>query len=155
MKAGTFGWLMNFWPPFVGAGIRIRRVSDDFRVVEAALKCLPFRANRNYLGTHFGGSIYALTDPFYLLILSKNLGPDYVVWDKAAEIRFLKPGRGTLTARFEMTADDIAAIKAAADTQYKTEPRKTVQVLDAEGDIVAEVDRILYVRHKDNKPRHK
>jgi len=150
MKNSTFRRLINFWPPFLGAGIKVKHISDDFTDVKVEMKLT--RMNRNYVGTQFGGSIYAMTDPFYMLILMKNLGKDYIVWDKAADIRFKLPGKGKLTAHFNISKEKIAEIKAAADNNYKVEPTFTVHVKDEQGNVVAEIDKVLYVRRKDSKP---
>ena len=149
MKSVWFKRLANIWPPFLGAGIRIKNINDDFTDVDVELRMNPF--NKNYVGTHFGGSIYAMTDPFYMMILIKNLGSDYIVWDKAAEVQFKKPGKGTLTAHFNITKERIAEIKAEADREYKSEPKFKVEIKDAEGNIVAEVNKTVYVRRKDRK----
>lgn len=145
--------LMNFWGPFIGSGIHIKHMSDDMRLIEVEIKLRPW--NKNYVGTHFGGSIYAMTDPFYMLMLMANLGSRYIVWDKSAEVRFLKPGKGTIRARFELDAERIEAIRQAADTEWKTEPLFLVQVTDNEGNVIAEVDKVLYVRRKDRGERPK
>lgn len=150
-KATIFRFLVNLWPPFLGAGIRITRITPDFRHIDVAMKW--GFLNRNYVGTHFGGSIYAMTDPFFMTILLHNLGPDYIVWDKAAEIRFKKPGKGRLHAHFHISPEEIACIRAEADANYKTEPRFTVHVLNSEGETVAEVDKLLYIRHKSKEKR--
>jgi hypothetical protein len=92
-------WI-NLWPPFLGMGIRIRRIAPDMKAVDVEMK-LRFW-NANYVGTHFGGSLFAMTDPFYMLMLMANLGRDYIVWDKAATIRYKKPGRGTVRAEFRI-----------------------------------------------------
>ncbi|HKR93755.1 MAG TPA: DUF4442 domain-containing protein [Candidatus Angelobacter sp.] len=105
--------------------------------------------NRNYVGTHFGGSLYSMVDPFYMLMLMNILGPGYIVWDKAASIRFKKPGKGVMKASFHLSEEQIAEIRAAADTQPKVEPQFLVVVKDAEGNAVAEIDKLLYVRKKD------
>lgn len=140
---------INFWPPFLGAGIRVKKISQDFRDITVEMKLRPW--NRNYVGTQFGGSIYSMTDPFYMLMLLQNLGDEYIVWDKAATVRFLKPGKGKLTAEFNLTQQRIDEIKHAADTGHKTEPVFKVEIKDAEGVVVAEVDKVLYVRRKDRK----
>lgn len=150
MKPGIFRRLINLWPPFLGAGIKVREISDDYTDFKVDMKLTRF--NRNYVGTQFGGSIYAMTDPFYMLILMKNLGKDYIVWDKSAEVRFKLPGKGKLTAHFNISKEKIAEIKAQADNNYKVEPTFTVQVKDEKGNVVAEVDKVLYVRRKDRKP---
>ncbi|RMD74179.1 MAG: DUF4442 domain-containing protein, partial [Bacteroidetes bacterium] len=94
-------WGLNLYPPFLGAGIRVRTISADYRraVVEMPLRWY----NRNYVGTHFGGSLYSMTDPLYMLMLMNVLGPDYIVWDQAATIVFRRPGRSTVRAEFELT----------------------------------------------------
>lgn len=150
LKKSSLLKLYSLWPPFLGASIGIKEVSDDFRHVEVTLKQRPWNKNPN--GTHYGGSLYSMTDPFYMMMLMENLGSDYLLWDKAADIRFKKPGRGTLTAKFNLTAEQVRDIKHQADTQYKVEPFFTVEVKDENGDVVAEVDKLLYVRRKDKKP---
>jgi len=139
--------ILNTYPPFLGAGIRIKRVSDDIRTIEVHMR-LHFW-NRNYVGTHFGGSLYSMCDPFFMLILINNLGKDYVVWDKSATIRFKKPGTGTMKAVFHVPPERIQEIRAAADAQGKVEPVFHVQVTDQEDNVVAEIDKLLYVRRKD------
>lgn len=146
MKPGMFRRLMNLWPPFMGAGIKVTHIDDDFTTVDVQLKM--GLMNKNYVGTHFGGSIFAMTDPFYMLILMKQLGKDYIVWDKSAEIEFKKPGKGKLTAHFNITQKQVKDIKDQADKNNKVEPQFKVDILDEEGDVVAEVRKTLYVRRK-------
>ena len=105
--------------------------------------------NRNYVGTHFGGSLYSMTDPFFMLMLIDNLGPEYLVWDKAATIRFKKPGRGKVRAEFRLSDEQIDEIRRAAATNGKTEPTFVVQVKDEAGEVVAEVEKVLWVKRKD------
>ena len=141
---------VNFYPPYLGAAVRVTHISDDFRNIEVEM---PLRFyNRNYVGTHFGGSLYSMCDPFYMLMLINILGPDYIVWDKAATIRFKKPGKGVMKAAFELTEAQIAEIRAAAETQPKVEPQFQVLIKDAEGTVVAEIDKLLYVKKKRVKP---
>ncbi len=137
---------VNLYPPYLGAAVRVTQVSDDFRHVEVEM---PLRFyNRNYVGTHFGGSLYSMCDPFYMLMLINILGPDYIVWDKAATIRFKKPGKGLMKASFDLTDEQIAEIRAAAEVQPKVEPQFQVVIKDAEGNVVAEIDKLLYVKKK-------
>jgi uncharacterized protein DUF4442 len=141
---------VNFYPPYLGAGVRVTRISEDFRHVEVEM---PLRFyNRNYVGTHFGGSLYSMCDPFYMLMLINILGPGYIVWDKAASIRFKKPGKGVMKAVFHLSEEQIAEIRAAADTQPKVEPQFQVAIKDAKGDVIAEVDKLLYVKKKPAQP---
>ncbi len=153
MKKSTLLKFINFWPPFFGAGIKVKNITEDMRSLDVEMKFKWW--NKNRVGTQFGGSIYAMTDPFYMLMLMENLGKDYIIWDKAATVRFKQPGRGKLTAHFNLTAERIAEIKAAADNNYKTEPVFKVEIKDEKGELIAEVDKVLYVRRKDKTPRPK
>jgi acyl-coenzyme A thioesterase PaaI-like protein len=137
---------MNLYPPFLGAGIRVR-ASADLRTFEVRM---PLRRwNRNYVGTHFGGSLYMMCDPFFMLILLQGLGRGYVVWDKEATIRFRKPGRGTVRATFHVSDDRLAEIRAEVERLGKIEPVFHAEVLDEEGKVVAEVEKLLYIRKKE------
>jgi len=136
--------MINVWPPFLGAGIRVKRLGPHETDVEMKLG----RWNRNYVGTHFGGSLYSMTDPFFMLMLMENLGPEYLVWDKAATIRFKKPGRGAVRAEFRLSEEQVEEIRRAA-ANGKTEPTFVVQVKDESGDVVAEVEKVLWVRRKE------
>ena len=138
--------LFNWWPPFRGAGIRVREIAPDFRSATVELRMKPL--NRNYVGTHFGGSIFAMTDPFFMVMMMKNLGPGYLVWDKEATVRFLKPARGTVVARFRLPQERIEEAKAATQSGEKHEPKFVVEIVDAAGVIVADVEKTLYIRRK-------
>nr|BFD59535.1 YiiD C-terminal domain-containing protein [Bdellovibrio sp. CKG001]BFD62915.1 YiiD C-terminal domain-containing protein [Bdellovibrio sp. HM001] len=138
---------MSFWPPFVGAGVRVKKVAPNFDYIDVEMK-LRFW-NANYVGTHFGGSMYSMTDPFIMLILIQKLGRDYIVWDKSATIRFKKPGKGRIRARFSVTEDELKSIVEQAAASYKVEPVFVVQLFDEQNEVVAEVDKVLYVRRKD------
>jgi acyl-coenzyme A thioesterase PaaI-like protein len=140
---------MSLWPPFFGAGIRVKRVDSDLGGFEVEMKLHWY--NRNYVGTHYGGSLYSMADPFYMLILMEKLGPGYTVWDKAAMIRFRKPGRGRVRAAFEISDEEVENIRRLADQQEKLEPVFTARVIDEEGDVVAEIEKTLHVRKR--KPR--
>jgi len=107
---------------------------------------------RNYVGTIFGGSLYGAVDPHYMIMLIKILGPDYVVWDKAATIRFKKPGRGTLYARFEISEEEIALIRRRLETEHSIDRVYTVELSDADGVVHAEVDKTVYLRRKKPAP---
>ena len=139
-------WFLNLYPPFLGAGIRVRRLQRDWKAIDVEMK-LRFW-NSNYVGTHFGGSLYSMTDPFYMLMLIENLGRDYIVWDKSATIRFRKPGKGNMRTEFRLTDAKLDEIRDKLKTQEKIEPTFTVQVRDESGDLVAEVDKVLHVRTK-------
>ena len=138
-------WI-NFWPPFLGMGIRIKRIAPDMKAVDVEMK-LRFW-NANYVGTHFGGSLFAMTDPFYMLMLMANLGRDYIVWDKAATIRYRKPGRGTVRAEFRLSESQIDDIREKLKTLPKYEPVFTVEVKDGTAVVIAEVEKVIHVRKK-------
>jgi len=139
-------WFLNIWPPFLGAGIRVKQLQPDWKAIDVEMK-LHFW-NSNYVGTQFGGSLYAMTDPFYMLMLIENLGPGYIVWDKAASIRFRKPGKGKVVASFRLSDEQIEEIRQQLKTQEKIEPTFMVEVKDETGDVVAEVQKVLHVRRK-------
>lgn len=146
MRAGLFRRLINLWPPFLFTGIRVTRLSDDWREAEVELRL--GRLNRNNVGTHFGGSLFAMTDPFYMLMLTRTLGRDYIVWDKAATIDYVSPGRGTVTAGFRLEAARLEQIRAATADGAKALPVFPCEIRNAEGALVARVERTLYVRRK-------
>jgi acyl-coenzyme A thioesterase PaaI-like protein len=138
--------LLNLWPVFRGAGIRVRDIAPDFRSATVELRSQLF--NRNYVGSHFGGSLYAMTDPFFMIMMMKNLGRDYVVWDKAGTVRYLKPAKGTVTAHFTLDENAVTAAREATANGDKYEPRFKVDIVDAEGVVVADVEKTLHIRKK-------
>lgn len=146
MKAATLRRLMNIWPPYLGAGIRVKKISPDFRQVVVELRQKWF--NRNYVGTHFGGSLYAMVDPFYMLMLINILGKDYMVWDTFACIDFIAPGRGTVTAEFTLDDSQIEKIKQETTACDKYIAELPVEITNADGEIVARATKHLYVRFK-------
>lgn len=144
--AALFKLGINLWPPFVGAGIRVRYVAPDFREIYVEME-LGLR-NRGYFGTHFGGSLYAMTDPFFALMVLRNLGPGYTVWDQAASIDYVAPGRGTVHARFVLTESDLAQIRRATEDGEKHLHLFNVEVRDENKLVVARVEKVVYVRRK-------
>ncbi len=135
---------MGFYPPYLGTGVRVPEVSPDLSAITVEMPLRPW--NRNWVGTHFGGSLYSLADPWHMLMLIALLGDGYVVWDKAASIRFVKPGRGTVRARFEIGPDRITEIRGEADRAGRAEPVFRVAVTDERGETVAEIEKRLSVR---------
>jgi hypothetical protein len=138
---------LNIWPPFLGAGIRVRRLASDWTEIDVEMKLRWW--NRNYVGTHYGGSLYSMADPFFMLMLIENLGKDYIVWDKSASIRFKKPGRGTVSASFRLSPEQVREIKQALNSQEKIERAFTVEVKDESGSVIAVIEKLLHVRRKD------
>ncbi len=141
---------MNFWPPFLTTGIHITTLSADWRHARVELRARPW--NRNYVGTHFGGSLFAMTDPFWMILVMRGLGSEYRVWDKAAEIEFVKPGRGTVHAEFSVAEALLDELRAATRSDQKYLRWLPVDVIDAQGDVVARVRKQLYVRRKQARP---
>jgi acyl-coenzyme A thioesterase PaaI-like protein len=138
---------VNLYPPLLGAGIRSRAI--DQRTIYVELKMTPL--NRNVVGVHFGGSLYAMCDPWFMLIMMRELGREYIVWDKAASIKFVKPGRGKVSATFHVPQDRVDEIRKVADGGQKIEPIFMVDVVDEQGQVIAHVEKLLYVRRK-NEP---
>jgi len=146
MSPRLLRWGMSLWPPFRGAGIRVRHIADDWS--EARVELSAGRLRRNFVGTHYGGSLFSMTDPFYALMLIHRLGDRYLVWDQAASIDFVSPGRGTVTAVFSLTEGKIREIQNQAAAGQKVLPQFDVEVKDESGELVARVRKTLYVRLK-------
>jgi hypothetical protein len=142
---------LNIWPPLLGAGIRIRRFTPDWKEIDVEMKLRWW--NRNYVGTHYGGSLYSMADPFFMLMLIENLGKDYIVWDKSASIRFKKPGRGMVFAKFRVSDEQISEIKLALNSQEKIERTFGVEVKDESGIVIAQVEKLLHFRKKGTASR--
>lgn len=138
--------VFRLWPPLWFTGIRFTEVSEDLRDITVSMKMRFY--NKNIVGVHFGGSLFAMTDPVYMMMLMTNLGRDYIVWDSAASIEFVKPGKGTVSARFALTQDDIDDIyqhTKDGDKYFKTLP---VEIKDESNEVVAKLQRTLYIRQK-------
>lgn len=146
MKASTLRVLLNLYPPFLGAGVHVRTLSEDYR--EAVVELRPHWYNRNFFGDHFGGGLYAMTDPFYALMLIHILGSEYRVTHAAGSISFLAPARGVVRAKFRISDEHVAAIKAAAEGGEKHLPQYTTDIVDRTGSAVARVTHTAYVRRK-------
>ena len=146
MNANLLRHGMNLWPPFLGAGIRVEKIATDFRYVKVKLK--QGLVNRNIVGVHFGGSLFAMTDPFFMLMVSQNLGQNFIVWDQAAHIEFIKPGKGNVYATFNLSQEQIDSLIAEAQSGNKVLQDFSVEVIDGVGDVVARICKTLYVRKK-------
>ena len=136
-------WGFNLWPCYRGTGGRVTHIASDWRVVRVHLR-LSWRT-RNYVGTIFGGSLYGAVDPFYMIMLMENLGADYQVWDKAASIRFRKPGRGALSATFRIDEPELAEIRRLLQEQPKVDRTYTIQLVDETGVVHVEVDKVIHI----------
>lgn len=146
VSASTLRRVLNLWPPFLFAGIRVREFAPDFRHARVELRQRWY--NRNFVGTHFGGSLFAMTDPFWMIMTMQSLGDGYIVWDKAAQIEFTKPGRGTVAAEFLLDDAVLDGIRAATAGGDKCLHWFETPVVDAAGDVVARVRKQVYVRRK-------
>lgn len=146
MKSSSIRRFINLWPPFLFAGIRVTHISSDYRSVDIELRSRWF--NRNYVGTHFGGSLFAMTDASYMVMLIQNLGREYYVWDQRATIEFVSPGRGTVRAHFHLDEATLQRIREHTASGEKYLPEFRIDIVNAEGQLVARVDRTLYVRKK-------
>ena len=141
--------LMNFYPPLLGAGIRVREFNEDWTRARVELRLNRF--NRNQNGTAFGGSLNAMTDAFYPLLVMHQIGTDYLVWDKACEIEFKKPGTGTVYAEFEAPKELVAELKAKADAEGKVLHTFECDLLMADGTVVAHAKRVVYIRKRSDR----
>lgn len=150
-NADRFRRVMNLFPPYLGTGISVTDVAPDFRSMTVVMRQRWY--NRNAFGTHFGGSLYSMCDPHYVLLLIPLLGPEYIIWDKAAGIEFLKPARGTVKAVFDWNDDQLQEIRARTISGEKYEPLRILEITDDTGTAVARVSKTLYVRRK--KPKTK
>ncbi|QWD67126.1 DUF4442 domain-containing protein [Polynucleobacter sp. MWH-Aus1W21] len=146
MNANLLRRGMNIWPPFLGAGITVENIANDFRYAKVRLK--HGLLNRNIVGVHFGGSLFAMTDPFFMMMVSQNIGKGYIVWDQAAKIEFLKPGKGAVDATFELTQTQINEIIVAAESGNKVLKDFVVDIKDRDEDVVARITKTLYIRKK-------
>ena len=146
MSPALLRWIFNLWPPFAAAGIHVSHLSPDWRHARVELRMRPW--NRNYVGTHFGGNLFSMTDPFWMVMTMHALGRGYIVWDRAGEIDFLKPGRGTVAAEFHLDDDALAQMRAATEHGSRHLRWFTTDIVDAGGEVVAQVRKQLYVRRK-------
>jgi len=138
--------LMNLWPPFWGSSIKILQLDDDWQYAKVRLRKYWF--NRNYVNTHYGGALFSMTDPFYMLLLLHKLGPDYVVWDKKAEIKFIKPGRKDVFAEFRLTEQELQKIYQQLTEQDVIEPVFEVDIHDTTGELIAKVWKTIHIARK-------
>lgn len=142
-------WSFYLFGCYRGTGGRLKYIAEDWSEVRLDLP-LSWRT-RNYVGTIFGGSIYSAVDPIYMLMLIRRLGPEFIVWDKAASIEFKKPGRETLHGRFVIGDAELAAIRAALATQRSVERTYIIELLDGTGTLCARVEKLIYIRRREGK----
>ena len=143
-------WSLYVFGCYRGTGGRLRYIAEDWREVRLDLP-LSWRT-RNYVGTIFGGSIYSAVDPIYMLMLIHRLGPEFVVWDKSASIQFKKPGRETLHAKFLVSDEELAAVRAALESQRSIDRTYMIDLVDSAGTACATVEKIIYIRRREKRP---
>lgn len=141
-------WKFNLFPAYRGSGARVLYISEDYREIRVKIP-LTWRT-RNYVGTIYGGSMYAGIDPIYMLMLIKTLGSGYIVWDKAANIRFKRPGKETLFADFLLTEDELGEIKALLETQKSVDRIYNVELKDKTGKVHCLIEKTLYIAKKES-----
>ena len=142
-------WKFNLFPAYRGSGARVVYIADGYREMRVKIP-LSWRT-KNYVGTIYGGSIYAGIDPIYMLMLIKILGKDYVVWDKAATIRFKRPGKETLFADFLVTQQETDEIKLILETQKSVDRIYKVELKDKNGKVHCIIEKTLYIAGKKAK----
>ncbi|MFN2354696.1 MAG: DUF4442 domain-containing protein [Desulfopila sp.] len=139
-------FILNVYPPYLGAGVHVDKIAADWKKIEVSMKLRWF--NRNAVRTHFGGSLYSMVDPHLMLMLMQLMGKDYIVWDKSASIAFLQPGKGRVSARLEITDNDLDEIRIGLARKKRILPQFEVDIVDEWGKVVARVSKTLYVRRK-------
>lgn len=139
-------WKFNLFPAYRGTGGRVSYIRHDWSVVRIAIP-LSWRT-RNYVGTIYGGSLYGAVDPIYMLMLMRSLGPEYLVWDKAATIRFRRPGRSRLTATFELDPGVVADIREELTRVAKLDRMFTVELVDQAGVVHTVVEKTIHVSRR-------
>jgi hypothetical protein len=140
---------VSLYPPYLGAGIKLKKVNEDFTRFEVQMKMTWF--NKNIFGTHFGGSLYAMSDPFFVFIILNFLGKEYIVWDKSAKIEFKKPGKGTVKSVFEISREKLEKLKSDVDVKGKNTYTFTSEVTNSENNVIAIVEKEIYVKKKNLK----
>jgi acyl-coenzyme A thioesterase PaaI-like protein len=139
-------WLLRLYGPFLGAGIKVEFISADWQQVRVGMKQKFY--NRNANGSHFGGSLYSMTDPHFALMLMNILGKEYLVWDSSAAIAYIKPGKGKVTAVFNIDNETIDEIRGKTESGEKYYHDFWVNIIDETGETVAKIDKTLYIRRK-------
>lgn len=143
-------YMINHFAPYQGAGIVVDKI--DLKNYHIRVKMPLTRGNKNIVGVHFGGSLYAMVDPFYMTLLMYHLGSEYIVWDKTATIEFLSPGRSTVFADFRLDAEEIKSIKELTHNYAPIYRNYDINILDESGLRVAKVNKSIYIRRKKPHP---
>lgn len=141
--------LLNLYPPYLGAGIKCTYISADWDELHVAMKVRWY--NKNKVGTHFGGSLYSMTDPHLMLLLMQNLGKDYYVWDKSADIDFIKATKAPVHAMIRLSPERLDEIRAKTATGDKFLPEFEIDIIDTNKDLIAKVNKTLYIKKKPHR----
>ena len=144
--------ILNLYPPYIGAGVKVSYVSEDWTELHVSMSLRWF--NRNAVGTPFGGSLYSMIDPHLMLLLMHLLGKEYVVWDKSADIEFVKASKRKVSSVIKISNEDLELIRSNTEKGEKYFSNFTVEIRDAEGDLVANVKKRIYIRKKQHKLEH-
>ena len=151
LRPKTVVKLLSYWPPYFSAGISVVDVEQNMMSITVQMKQRFW--NTNYVGSHFGGSLYSMCDPFFMFMLLEHLKVEHIVWDQAAEIKFLKPARGKVTVTFSIEEKLLEEIKKRALEEFSFSIDLKALILDENKEVVAEVSKGLYIRRKDAKIR--
>jgi acyl-coenzyme A thioesterase PaaI-like protein len=150
-KKGNFtSWkfrtIMNWYPMYFGTGGKILFISDDFRELHLRIRLNLW--TYNYVGTIFGGSMFSATDPFYMLMLLRNFGKSYVVWDKSASIKFVRPAKKTLYAKYLVSDELLESIRQEVMEKGECTRIMTIELKDENEIVYAVIERNVYVADK-------
>ena len=142
----TFKRLINIYPPYIGAGVKVEYISEDWRELHVSMTMRWY--NRNAVGTHFGGSLYSMVDPHLMLLLMRLLGKDYMVWDQSAQIEFIKASKKKVASIIKISDEDLAAIKRHTANGEKYFAEFLLELRDEDAELIARVGKVIYVRKK-------
>lgn len=142
----VFRRLINLYPPYIGAGVKVEHISADWRELRVSMTLRWY--NRNYVGTHFGGSLYSMVDPHLMLLLMRLLGKDYMVWDQSAQIEFIKASKKKVASIIKISDEDLAAIKRHTENGEKYFAEFLLELRDEDAELIARVGKVIYVRKK-------
>ncbi|WP_136809359.1 DUF4442 domain-containing protein [Desulfosediminicola flagellatus] len=146
LSPAWFKFLLNIYPPYLGAGIKVEQIHEDWYGIRVSMKLRWY--NRNAVHVHFGGSLYSMVDPHLMLMHMQLLGKDFIVWDKAASISFIRPGKGKVTADFMLTKKDIEKVIEKTCNGKVFEPTYDIEIKNEKGKVVARVTKELYIKRK-------
>lgn len=149
ISSKTLSWILTLWPPFWFTGISFKYIRDDFRHVQVVLRLRFY--NRNVVGVHYGGNLFSMTDPCYMMMLMRNLGRDYNIIDQGASIEYIAPGLSTVYADFTIDQNTIDNIIDKTKNGEKLLQELDVNIIDEHKNIIAKVTRVIYIRKKKGK----